>query len=192
MRYRIRVITLMAIAVAVFLFTMWMTEPQEVSGEVNSFTAKTMDAVGNMEVAPVQPQEPENLLGEPFLIRCTCYTWTGNQCRNGSWPVEGLSVAGKEEWLGKAIIMYSVTEDGGIGDFIGYFDFTDTGDGIDLDGDGRGETIRNGTSIDVYRDTLEGCYEWIEMYGDYVYIQVVDAAGLIKKENVWRTSSSGM
>lgn len=177
MRYRIRVITLMAIAVAVFLFTMWITEPQEVSGEVNSFTAKTMNAVGNMEVAPVQPQEQENLLGEPFLIRCTCYTWTGNQCRNGSWPVEGLSVAGKEEWLGKAIIMYSVAEDGGIGDFIGYFDFTDTGDGIDLDGDGQGETIRNGTSIDVYRDTLEGCYKWIEMYGDYVYIQVVDAAG---------------
>ena len=177
MRYRIRVIILMAIAVAVFLFTMWMTEPQEVSGEVNSFTAKTMNAVGNMEVAPVQPVEQENPLGEPFLIRCTCYTWTGNQCRNGSWPVEGLSVAGKEEWLGKAIIMYSVTEDGGIGDFIGYFDFTDTGDGIDLDGDGRGETISNGTSIDVYRDTLEGCYKWIEMYGDYVYIQVVDAAG---------------
>lgn len=127
MRYRIRVITLMAIAVAVFLFTMWMTEPQEVSGEVNSFTAKTMNAVGDMEVAPVQPQEQENPLGEPFLIRCTCYTWTGNQCRNGSWPVEGLSVAGKEEWLGKAIIMYSVAEDGGIGEFIGYFDFTDTG-----------------------------------------------------------------
>ena len=78
MRYRIRVITLMAIAVAVFLFTMWMTEPQEVSGEVNSFTAKTMNAVGNMEVAPVQPVEQENPLGEPFLIRCTCYTWTGN------------------------------------------------------------------------------------------------------------------
>lgn len=103
MRYRVRVITLMAIAVAVFLFTMWMTSPQEVSGEVSSFTAKTMNAVGNMEVAPVQPQEQENPLGEPFLIRCTCYTWTGNQCRNGSWPVEGLSVAGKEEWLGKAI-----------------------------------------------------------------------------------------
>ena len=167
MRYRIRVITLMAIAVAVFLFTMWMTSPQEVSGEVNSFTEKTMNAVGEMEVAPVQPQEQENPLGEPFLIRC----------RNGSWPVEGLSVAGKEEWLGKAIIMYAVAEDGGIGDFIGYFDFTDTGDGIDLDGDGQGETIRNGTSIDVYRDTLEGCYRWIEQYGDYVYIQVVDAAG---------------
>lgn len=39
MRYRIRVITLMAIAVAVFIFTIWMTSPQEVSGEVNSFTA---------------------------------------------------------------------------------------------------------------------------------------------------------
>lgn len=53
MRYRIRVITLMAIAVAVFIFTIWMTSPQEVSGEVNSFTAKTMNAVGEMEVAPV-------------------------------------------------------------------------------------------------------------------------------------------
>ena len=177
MRYRKRVAVLALAAVIAFALIMWLTSPSEVSGEVTSFTAKTVNAVGKVEVAPVQPAEQENPLGEPFLIRCTCYTWTGNPCRNGSWPVEGLSVAGKEEWLGKAIIMYSVAEDGGIGDFIGYFDFTDTGDGIDLDGDGQGETIRNGTSIDVYRDTLEGCYRWIEQYGDYVYIQVVDAAG---------------
>lgn len=70
MRYRIRVIILMAIAVAVFLFTMWMTEPQEVSGEVNSFTAKTMNAVGNMEVAPVQPVEQENPLGARPQVGC--------------------------------------------------------------------------------------------------------------------------
>lgn len=36
MRYRIRVITLMELAVVVFLFTMWMTSPQEVSGDASS------------------------------------------------------------------------------------------------------------------------------------------------------------
>lgn len=114
--------------------------------------------------------------GEPILIRATCYTWTGQPCANGQYPVEGLTVAGKEEWLGKTIIMYSVGSNGGIGEFIGYFQFTDTGYGISVPESDKG-TIQLGYSIDVYRENENRVNEWIAEYGDYVYIQIVDAKG---------------
>lgn len=60
---------------------------------------------GNSAKADVHSIDP---YGEPTMIRATCYTWTGQPCANGQYPVEGLSVAGKEEWLGKTIIMYAV------------------------------------------------------------------------------------
>jgi hypothetical protein len=91
-------------------------------------------------------------------------------------PVQGLSVAGREEWLGKACIMYQVNKDGSLGDMIGIFQFTETGYGMKVKGSNKG-TIQLGHSIDVYRDTLSGCREWIKQYGDYVYIQIVDAKG---------------
>ncbi len=39
------------------------------------------------------------------------------------------------------------------------------------------ETIQLGTSVDVYRNTLDRCYDWVGEYGDYVYIQIIDAEG---------------
>lgn len=128
---------------------------------------------GNSAKADVHSIDP---YGEPTMIRATCYTWTGKPCANGQYPVEGLSVAGKEEWLGKTIIMYSVGSNGGIGEFIGYFQFTDTGYGISVPESDKG-TIQLGYSIDVYRDNENGVNEWIATYGDYVYIQIVDAKG---------------
>lgn len=118
----------------------------------------------------------QNPYGEPFKIRATCYTETGNKCANGSYPVEGLSVAGKDEWLGMACIMYAVNEDGSLGDMIGIFQFTDTGYGIDVPDSDKG-TIQLGQSIDVYRSNMNGVRDWINTYGDYVYIQVVPAKG---------------
>ena len=56
------------------------------------------------------------------------------------------------------------------GEFIGYFEILDTGAGIDTDGDGRGDSIKRGKSIDVYRPSLQECRDWIATYGDYVYI----------------------
>lgn len=117
-----------------------------------------------------------NPYGEPFKIRATCYTWTGNPCKNGNYPVGDLTLAGREEWLGKTCIMYAVNEDGGIGDFIGYFQFDDTGYGINVPDSDKG-TIQLGQSIDVYRNNMSSVKDWIHAYGDYVYIQVVDAKG---------------
>lgn len=108
----------------------------------------------------------------PTKIRCTCYTATeGSITASGEHVREGI-VAGKRAWLGKVAILYDLNMN-----IIGIYEFKDTGAGIDTDGDGKGDSIKKGKSIDVYRDTLDECYEWIRTYGDYVLMMIVDAEG---------------
>jgi hypothetical protein len=110
---------------------------------------------------------------QPEMIRATVYTASeGAITADGSVPAEGF-LAGKREWLGYKAVLYEVAEDGSQGDLIGEFEFRDTGAGIDTDGDGKGDTIREGKSIDVYCDTLADCKEWVKTYGDYVYLQII-------------------
>lgn len=196
--YRVRVIVLLFMLIVLMCGIAWcMSHKEEVYTADSACIKKciaALEAAGEVTVEPrdtivsAAPESerteekkiipPENPFGEPELIRATCYVWTGNRCADGSWPKVGVSVAGKREWLGKTAILHAVDEEtGDIGEFIGYFEFTDTGAGIDTDGDGEGDSIRNGTSIDIYRETLDGCYEWIREYGDYVYMQIVDAKG---------------
>lgn len=105
----------------------------------------------------------------PTKIRCTCYTSNeGSITASGERVREGI-LAGKREWIGKVAILYDMNMN-----IIGYYEFKDTGAGIDTDGDGKGDSIKKGKSIDVYRDTLEGCREWIKTYGDYIMIQIVE------------------
>lgn len=107
-----------------------------------------------------------NPYGEPYLIRCTCYTAPdGAITASGAEVREGI-VAGKREWLGYACVIYE-NDNGQVGDVIGVYEFKDTG----------GPLIQSGERIDVYRDTLERCYAWIGDYGDYVYIQIIPAEG---------------
>lgn len=106
--------------------------------------------------------------GEPSIIRCTCYCDQG-YTKSGQWVREGI-VAGKEEWLGMAAVLYEVEEDGSMGDFIGIYEFLDTGYGIN-------GSLQEGTSIDVYCPTLDACYDWIGQHGDYVYLQIIDGKG---------------
>lgn len=125
---------------------------------------------------PVQAKEPDIDKEDLELIRCTCYTAKeGALTADGSKPIEGF-IAGKREWLGYLCIMYE-NDNGKVGDLIGYFDFRDTGAGIDSDGDGKGDTIKNGKSVDVYRDSLDRCYDWVAQYGDYVYVKIIKAEG---------------
>lgn len=111
---------------------------------------------------------------EPFMVESTAYyNPNNNYCADGSYPIAGLTVAGKREWLGKTCAIYTVAEDGSIGDFMGYYEFRDTGFGNDKDGNGIG-SIQEGTCIDIYFDTKEECIN----YGRRnVYIQVIDAKG---------------
>ena len=114
------------------------------------------------------PEWQERDFVEPQIIRATVYTAYGNaKTADGSIPHHGV-IAGRKEDIGKSAILYEVEADGSIGDLIGYFEFKDTG---------GHEGLKNGTRIDIYRDSLDECWEWVAEYGDYVYIQVIDAVG---------------
>lgn len=107
----------------------------------------------------------------PTKIRCTCYTSTeGAITASGEHVREGI-IAGKRAWMGKTAILYDMNMN-----IIGIYEFKDTGAGIDTDGDGKGDSIKNGTSIDVYRDTYARCKEWIKNYGDYIFVQILEGA----------------
>lgn len=104
-----------------------------------------------------------NQFGEPFKIRATVYTSSeGSLTADESKVREGI-VAGKREWLGYGCVIYDLDMN-----IIGIYEFKDTG---------GHEGLKNGTRIDVYRDTLDRCDDWISTYGDYVYIQIFKANG---------------
>lgn len=105
-------------------------------------------------------------------IRCTGYCDIGYTA-SGEWTRDGI-VAGKREWLGRKAAIYRVNSDNTVGELIGYYEFKDTGAGIDTDGDGKGDSIILGKSIDIWHPTEEACWEWMGKYGDYVYMSFVD------------------
>lgn len=105
--------------------------------------------------------------GEPFAVDCTAYCYTGNLTASGEPTVEGVTIAGRQEWLGKTCMMYACNEDGTVGDLIGIYEFTDTGWGIDGD-------ILRGETVDLYFNDKQTCIDWGRKN---VYIEVVDAVG---------------
>ena len=107
-------------------------------------------------------------------IRATCYCHSGITA-SGQYTREGI-IAGKKDWLGKAVALYECDGEE-LGEFIGYFEVLDTGAGIDTDGDGKGDTIKNGKSIDIYKYTLNDCKAFVAEYGDYVFMKLIDAEG---------------
>ena len=107
--------------------------------------------------------------------RCTCYVEPGVTA-SGLYTRDGI-VAGRKEDLYKVAAIYRCDTGDQIGEFIGYYEFRDTGAGIDTDGDGKGDSIKKGLSIDVYKLSLEEAYDWRMEYGDYVYIQYIEAEG---------------
>lgn len=108
-------------------------------------------------------------------IRCSCYIEHGNTA-TGCYTRKEIA-AGRVEDFYKVAAIYSIAEDGSIGDFLGYYEFRDTGAGMDSDGDGIGDTIRTGKSIDVWQPSMDSAKAWIRKYGDYVYIMIIDAKG---------------
>lgn len=104
----------------------------------------------------------EPVFTEPVKMRVTCYAPTGNPTASGVMPYEGICAA-KREWMGKVAVIYDMDMR-----LIGYFEIRDTG---------GHQRIKNGTSIDIYRDSLERCYEWVAEYGDHCYVQILEASG---------------
>lgn len=108
-----------------------------------------------------------NPYGDPQLIRCTCYTSDEGAITASGQPVREGIVASKPEYIGKCACVIYENDNGQVGELIGVFEVLDTG----------GELIKSGERIDVYRDSLEGCYDWISEYGDYVFIQIIPTVG---------------
>jgi 3D (Asp-Asp-Asp) domain-containing protein len=109
---------------------------------------------------------------EPQKVRCTCYVDRGTTA-SGKTTREGI-VAGKREWIGCVAALYQVNEDGKLGDFIGYYEFLDTGYGIQTD---YGGSIQLGQSIDVWQPSMKDAYNWVGQYGDYVYMKIIKGVG---------------
>lgn len=108
-------------------------------------------------------------------IRATCYCEHG-LTYSGSYTREGI-IAGRKEDIGDVAAIYAVAEDGGVGEFIGYFEVLDCGAGFDTDGDGKGDSTIKGRTIDVFRNNIDGVKSWIKRYGDFVYIKLIEAEG---------------
>ena len=108
-------------------------------------------------------------------IRCTCYCEAG--VTKSGHMTNDHTIAGRKEDLYNVAAIYAIADDGELGEFIGYFDFYDTGAGIDSDGDGKGDTIKTGKSVDIFRNSLDDCRSFAKEYGDYVYIKIIEAEG---------------
>lgn len=92
-------------------------------------------------------------------VRCTCYLPTGNKTADGTVPYEGI-IASNREHLGDVALLYSLD-----GEFIGFFECRDIG---------GHQKLRNGTAIDIYRDSMDRAWEWVGEWGDYVYIYWIE------------------
>ena len=119
---------------------------------------------------------------EPVKVRCTCYLDTGKTA-SGQQTRPGI-MAAKKEWIGCVAEVNAINEDGSIGEFIGYYEILDTGYGRPT---GRGEskilkgkslgTIETGETVDIWMPTMHQAEEWISLYGDYVYVKIIEGKG---------------
>ena len=93
---------------------------------------------------------------EPQVMRCTCYLPTGYRCYDGHPTVKGV-ISSNVEHVGQTAILYTLEDE-----LIGVFECHDIGGNV---------MLRNGTAIDVYRDTMSEALEWVGTYGDYVKVR---------------------
>ena len=117
---------------------------------------------------------------QPILIRATCYTSDEGAITYSGQKVRTGIIAGKTDWQGSVALLYTYKMIDGEPipvELIGIYEVLDTGAGIDTDGDGNGDSIINGQSIDIYQPTMHQAEEWIDEYGDYVMMMLVEGEG---------------
>lgn len=107
---------------------------------------------------------------EPKLTRVTCYLDVGHTY-SGQYTRYGICAVAPQ-YVGSAIAIYEYS-DGDIGQLIGIYEGVDTGKGIDTDGDGIGDSIQKGLSVDVWQANIADVEQWQKKYGDYLYIQII-------------------
>lgn len=101
--------------------------------------------------------------GEIYRVECTAYdNEEGSMTASGRPTVEGLTMAGAKEWIGCTCILYDEDMN-----FVGFYEFTDTGYGRDGD-------IERGETIDLYMESHEEAVRWGRRV---MYIQIVPSEG---------------
>ena len=126
----------------------------------------------------VKQSQGVNDTNDLLLVDSTAYydKYGYSHGADGRPLIEGLTLAGKREWLGMSAMLYDTNMN-----FIGIYEFRDTGYGQST-GQGNSKilkgrnigTIENGTCIDVYFDTYEKCVQWGRRK---VYIKLIEAEG---------------
>jgi hypothetical protein len=114
--------------------------------------------------APVRPcdvwmaQQRYDFIEEHNLKRVylSCYLPTGNNCADGTAPVEGV-VSSNREHLGMDCIVYD--------------DSLTAMMRLECRDVGGHKMLRDGTAIDVFRNDMSRALELREEYGDHVWIE---------------------
>ena len=153
---------------------------------VGAITVTSVKKVVNTQVSQgyvetVSTKQEELALGtseELLLVDSTAYydKYHYGHGADGRPLIEGLTLAGKREWLGMSAMLYDSDMN-----LLGIYEFRDTGYGQST-GQGNSTilkdksigTIENGTCIDVYFDTYEKCVEWGRRK---VYMKLIESEG---------------
>lgn len=110
------------------------------------------------------------ILGYMIEGYATAYTTNeGSTTYTNEIPYEG-GCAGSKEYIGKAVVLFQRLPGNKIGNIIGFYECNDTG---------GTEGIKNGTVIDVYKDDIDKCQEFMDsVYKDgcqgKVFIQIFE------------------
>lgn len=143
---------------------------------MNKLTANIslISAILVFSAAPEIEEQPQELI----KVSTTAYydVHGYGHGADGKPLVEGLTLAGRKEWLGMTAALY--TEDM---ELIGFYEFRDVGYGQPT-GAGQSKllkgktigTIENGTCIDIYFSSYEQCKAWGRKT---VYMQLINARG---------------
>ena len=136
----------------------------------------------------------ESIYGaEPIFTEVTCYIEAGKRTFNGDFRMEGI-IASSPDWIGRVAGLYKVNEDGGLGDFIGYYEVQDIGYGksthsqmySNFSGRKCAGTIETGLSIDVREPNYNRCIDFMtntfvggqkSSTGSAVYVVMIDGKG---------------
>lgn len=119
----------------------------------------------------VREIEGEGVLGDrriPDKVQCTSYIEAGRPTCTGSYRMDN-TVAAARQYIGAVAQVYKVDSDGGLGDFLGYYEVNDTGYGAPT-GTGKSEypgrkslgTIEAGITIDFRKPGIREANEFMK------------------------------
>lgn len=148
------------------------------------------DRIRNEEIMEIEEFGIPGDRNALIKTQVTCYIEAGKKTSTGSLKMDKI-IAASPEYVGRVAQVYKVDEDGGIGDFIGYFEVADTGYGAPTGygksiypGKKSAGTIEMGLTVDFRKPNMNIAKAFmLETYtgggttGSEVYISLEDGEG---------------